>query len=224
MDEATGLLYQPHIYELALYLAERSGASTIIDIGCGNGSKLKKAIGKYNIIGVDFGQNGSLFRSNVPEGIFYEVNLNRCSPQIPKDIIKDCIVICSDVIEHLFNLKPIVSYLSKLFRLAKYVLISTPDRIKSRGVFDSGPPANSAHVREWTIDELYRLFKDNGFARGLWGYTVNTDYHLHKSVIFYLGGREVNYDGCCKQVRVCGILSSYNDEDIIKEVITHYLK
>lgn len=222
-DDHSDITYQPSVYELALYLADRSQATSIIDIGCGNGLKLKDAMGKYQIIGVDFGYNANLFKQNLPNAMFYDVDLNTECPVFDQDIINNSIVICSDVIEHLVDLDPILHLLSELSYSAKYLVVSTPDRIRSRGILDYGPPANTAHVREWTIDELSRFFKDKGCLPGIWGYTINTDKHRQKSIILYIGGKEIDFNKEFPQVKACGLISSYNDEDIIGDVIYHHL-
>jgi hypothetical protein len=46
------------------------------------------------------------------------------------------------------------------------VLLSTPERTHTWGADHAGPPPNTCHVREWTIDELGALLEREGFDFG----------------------------------------------------------
>jgi hypothetical protein len=51
-------------------------------------------------------------------------------------------------------------------RGAAAVLLSTPERTQTWGEAHAGPPPNTCHVREWTIQELGELLDREGFAFG----------------------------------------------------------
>jgi hypothetical protein len=211
------------VYEFAIYLAERSGAKTIIDIGVSNGSGLKAAVGKYRLIGIDCLKNDELFKRNLPSATLHKTNLNEIIPRLDDDVIENSIIICSNLIHRLTNIDVILEWLSKLSKSAKYLLVCTPDRIRTRGSLCFSPPDNDENVREWTLDEFFLLFKDYNFTHGVWGHTWGSSDQSVKPLIVYLGGREVDYKRPCSQLRICGVVSSYNDEDIIHETVTHYL-
>jgi hypothetical protein len=48
---------QPQVYDIAGYLAERYGCTTIIDIGSGRATKLAPLADRFQIIGIDYGAN-----------------------------------------------------------------------------------------------------------------------------------------------------------------------
>ena len=51
------------------------------------------------------------------------------------------------------------------------MLISTPERDLTQGLWHHGPPPNVAHVREWNIRELGALLRRAGFEHGSLGLT-----------------------------------------------------
>lgn len=55
------LRHQPEIYGFAEYLSRKDGRSTIIDLGCGTGNKIKSNV-YSKIIGVDQGVNLDAFK------------------------------------------------------------------------------------------------------------------------------------------------------------------
>ena len=65
----------------------------------------------------------------------------------------------------------------QLANQAMAVVISSPDRQKlNRRVNNgnvAGPPSNSAHVREWLLEELEIMFMDNGMLPVSGGWECN---------------------------------------------------
>ena len=145
MDVPGQLTYQPHVYSLAAFLADRSGAKWIVDIGCGSGGKLKALIPHFDVVGIDCAAGIRLARKILPQAQLVEFDMENGLPDIPADILKNAVVICSDVIEHLQRPEQLMKSLAQVSKLVPFVLISTPDRDRARGWLDSGPPANPAH-------------------------------------------------------------------------------
>ncbi|MBB6024667.1 hypothetical protein HNR77_005802 [Paenibacillus sp. JGP012] len=222
VDIANTLTYQPDVYELALFLAQRSKSKYIVDIGGGNGDKLKK-FRDFKIIAVDYGDNIELLKK---QSHIYEViehDLENGFPSIPLEIISNAVVIFSDVVEHLLNPHLVLEGLSKISFECDFLIISTPDRTKARGVGDNGPPRNTAHVREWNIEEFDTLLKAYKFNDFLIGHTVNTNVHLWKNTIISISGKFA-YCKDVDKVKVLAILNVFNEEDIISETINHLLR
>ena len=162
-DDPQDREWQPEVYDYAFNLAEESGASRVIDLGCGQARKLQNR-GNIEIIGVD--------RPPV---------INKCLELYPDSKIKwyktdflheerlglefeDAVVISCDVIEHLTDPIQLLDYLMyALEQGAKCVILSTPDRVVWHGEHHMGPPPNVAHVREWQIDELVQFVSEYGF-------------------------------------------------------------
>ncbi len=222
----SGIVYQPHIYMLARYLAETCGLEYIIDIGAGNGEKIKKYLDGYKIIAVDCQVNLTELAQNLPGQEIIDFDLEKGLPKIPKEIVEKSVVISSDVIEHIVNLKRYLADLSKMSKIAPFVLISTPDRDRARGIDDMGPPVNKSHVREWTASELHSLLHLSGFNNLRTGYTINTNIHKDKSTIISISGaHNMTTEAAVgiKKKKVQAIVTTHNVEDIIEHVATHIL-
>lgn len=220
-DEPHGVEYQHLVYKLAAYLAKRSESAYVIDLGSGNGNKLAKYFAGFNIITVDFGSNSG-YVSDKFEHI--QFNFDHGLPDIDHEILANSVVIASDVIEHLINPQNFIDTLSKWAKIAKYVLISTPDRDIARGLDDMGPPANLAHVREWNLSEFNQYVCAADFGRFLIGHTENTNFHRQKATILVVAGKEVNVNpALTKAINALAIMNCYNEKDIIVESINHIL-
>jgi SAM-dependent methyltransferase len=166
-------IHQPHIYYLAQYLVTKFNTSTVMDIGSGNGEKLSY-LQVRNKIGVDFGSNLEFCRTEYPKNKWVELNLEQEEQtrefQLPTE---RCIIICSDVVEHLVNPLHLLKLLQRACEKGHIVITSTPDRIKLRGVQHVGPPNNKSHIREWSIDE-YRCLLDKYLSPPLFiGHSIN---------------------------------------------------
>ena len=221
-DAPGHLVYQPHVYDLAAYLAERSGARYIVDIGCGSGAKLRAASQKFQIIGIDGPHCLPLSRTNLPQAQLLEADLEKGVPELDPGILKDAVVICADVVEHLRSPDGLLADLARISAQCRFVLVSTLDRDRARGIGSLGPPANPAHVREWTASEFHRLLCATGFRQPFFlGHTVNTDFHALKSTLLAISGREASYQRPRRDVRVGAIVNVYNEEDMLPEVIRH---
>jgi hypothetical protein len=221
-DAPSELIYQPYVYNLAEYFIKTANLKYVIDIGCGSAGKLKSLSNICTIIGFDSSVGVSMARTTIPSGEFIEHDLEVPLPKLDKDILEQSVIICSDVIEHLQRPDKLAKQLSELAEIAPFVIVSTPDRDRSRGWFDQGPPANPAHVMEWNGTEFVRFLKESGFSSvPFYGYTINTDHHCAKSTLVTVSGRHVKVDEVFPTVKVASIIHSFNEVDIIEEVVKH---
>ncbi|WP_457640687.1 glycosyltransferase [Persephonella sp.] len=211
------------MYKLAKFLAERTkDIEYIIDIGCGNGDKLRSVSKDLRLIGIDLGTNLRLFKKNFPNSLAIECDLETDFPNIPREILNKSIVICADVIEHLYNPTKLLRGLSHISHNSPFLLLSTPDRILNRGISHLGPPPNKAHVREWSKEELEKLLRQFKFNRFLSGYTVNNNVDLEKKTILIISGylafpRKLRKDN----FRVLAFVPVYNEEDVIESTLAY---
>jgi len=221
-DAHPTLIYQPDVYSLADYLAIRSGAKYVIDIGCGSGAKLKSFAAPVIFVGIDHGINLERFSANLQSRPHQHIacDLNAGLAEVSSEVLNDAVVICSDVIEHLQTPEHLLDALTRVAIHAKYVLLSTPARDRARGPADMGPPANKAHCQEWTLPEFLALLDDHGIPAPLYGYTVNTSFHRWKTTLLVLSGREV-VPAASSSVNVTAIVKCFNDEDILRSTISH---
>jgi SAM-dependent methyltransferase len=154
----------------------------VVDIGCGSGEKLAALHPEFELIGVDFGSNLVECKRRYPFGRWIEWDLE--APEIiplSPDVLSSCIVVCSDVIEHLLDPSHLLKNLKVFLDHAAAAILTTPERDLVRGLGDIGPPSNLAHVREWNLQELELLLKLKGLHVGYSGLTFNNDRDLEKT-------------------------------------------
>lgn len=189
LDEDDGVTWQEKIYDLAYFLGKRFGYKNIIDIGAGNGQKLRPFINDFKITAIDFGANLDLLKTSIPNQKIIRYDLEKGLPEINKKNLHDAIVICADVIEHIKDPHKLLRQLSDISHICPFLLISTPDRDKYRGKNHKGPSPNLAHIREWSFNEFYRLLRLYNFNNFLLGYSINCNAFNQKYAIFALSGK-----------------------------------
>jgi len=149
---------QYYVYQTAKKLIKKYNLKSVLDIGCGGGTKLMKLIYPIckDICGID---NPAIIRINKeiynPE-IFFGDNIEN-----PRLILnkKFDLIISADVIEHLINPDTLLSYIKKYSHENTYIIISTPERdiINDK---DNITPTNKNHIREWNKEELSTYLKN----------------------------------------------------------------
>lgn len=213
-----GVVYQPDVYPFAAYLGERFGCTGVIDVGCGTAGKLAGLYPRFKITGVDFGPNLHHCRTAYPFGTWVEWDLDRLGTvPMPEDVLRQSVIVCADVIEHLTAPEHLLDGLKAWMTHAPVCLLSTPERDLARGANDLGPPANPHHVREWTLAELGRLLDAWGFNVQFLGLTASTDRHREKETILAVIERTPAASAGAASVvpHVVAIMTAYNEEDIV---------
>ena len=222
LDTPAGIIYQPDVYAIAAFIAERSEITTILDVGSGNGIKLVTLAERHNIVAVDYGNNREIIAHNLPLAVFIEANLEHGLPELRGIDLKHTLVIAADVVEHLINPSLFLQGIAQLSQQCPWLLLSTPDRLRCRGAGDFGFPANPCHVREWALDEFDLLLRSFQFASFALGYTVNTNHHLQKTGLLALSGTEMFRPGS-KPLSVLAIVHFFNEQDVLSEVVAHLI-
>jgi 2-polyprenyl-3-methyl-5-hydroxy-6-metoxy-1,4-benzoquinol methylase len=141
--------WQKEVYELAREMFNKHECRSIVDFGCGSGFKLVKYFSDVNFTGIEIKPALGFLRQKYPERTW------RSGEEITPDLFDADMVICSDVIEHL----PDPDLLLGAIRdsRARIAVISTPalELLADRGASPRlGPPANPAHLREWSTLEF----------------------------------------------------------------------
>ena len=224
-DTIADVIYQPHVYHFAGYLAQRFGCEYVIDVGCGTAGKLIKLSPPLKIIGIDIGDNITFCRRIYPMHSWIECDLeNPEDLNFSEDLLARAVIICADVIEHLRNPLSLLQKLKDFLNYSPVCLLSTPERDLVRGLGDFGPPTNPHHVREWNITELYNLLSLLGFNVEFIGLTINNDRDFEKKTILAILGRNVEnvnrrQDVAPESFRVVAIMATYNEADVVVPAI-----
>lgn len=207
-DSLDDTIYQPLVYKSAFELVKKTNAKYLIDIGCGDGSKVE-AVKNYKedciviLIDHEYIINNVVKKYDGAQYISADFDIS--IPEVDEEVLKDAVIVCSDVIEHLAKPEILLEFFFRCKKSVKAIVLSTPDRVEERGYFDYGPPANPYHVREWTQDEFSRLLMDYGFTdRMLCGLTISNN---HSNV---------------KATLLC-IMSKYLESKVEREVNIKYL-
>lgn len=105
LDSESEIVWQPDVYQYAINASRTMGVDRIIDIGSGNGKKLAPLKGSnIKISVIDFGQNLEDIQELLgDEAEYIEYNFEKGLPSLPHNKLKNSLIICSDVIEHLIK-------------------------------------------------------------------------------------------------------------------------
>lgn len=170
-----GKTWQPDVIPIAVHLARLLKLKTLIDIGCGRGHGLVPYATEFEVIGVDYGANIEHCRKVYPFGRWLDCNLEEETPYFDSETLKNSMVVCSDVLEHLRNPECLIMTLKMAVCCAPVVVLSTPDRERVYGYDHSGEPGNPHHVREWTLSELTTWLATYGLYAVWSGWTVSNN-------------------------------------------------
>jgi SAM-dependent methyltransferase len=161
-DDKNAGVYQLPVYSKGENLIIGLGLNSVLDVGCGYGIKLRDYISPVcvDIVGIDLEHSinycksnhdfGEWFVSDIEEDPFY---LNR----------KFDLIICSDVIEHLYYPDKLFDYFRIHSHKDTLIVLSTPERDLHHGESHMGPPMNKTHIREWNREELKAYIEHSGY-------------------------------------------------------------
>jgi glycosyltransferase involved in cell wall biosynthesis len=167
IEERTGIDCHPDVYPRAANVAARLGATRVIDLGTGAARKLVALHPHFEILGVDYGPNLEMARRRFPYGVWIDYDLDQADPlPLTSDQLSGAVIVCANVIEQLLNPHLLLGSLRRLLDVAEAVVISTPERERTRGSEDLGPPHDAWRVREWSLEEFADLLAAYGFEHG----------------------------------------------------------
>lgn len=183
----TGIVWQPDVYVEAELLAEQTGASTIVDLGCGAARKLIPLADRFDVVGVDVAQTVDWLPQ--VDGCRW-VRFDLDGPgELPDDVVvPGAVVVCADVIEHLRRPERLGHHLRRLVAAGCTIVLSTPDRVRTWGPAHLGPPPNPTHAREWAADELVALLGDWGLRVRSQTWTRSSDQDDSRDTILVVIG------------------------------------
>jgi len=151
-------------YEVYLYTKElfiKNNFKSIMDLGCGPATKAKDLLVPVcdDLTFVDQPNTENIINQTVPTGKFYGVDLETINLEINK---KFDIIICADVIEHIYKPEATLEFIKKHLSNNGYLIISTPERDVLRGKECLISP-HPAHIREWNESEFKKMLTHFGF-------------------------------------------------------------
>jgi SAM-dependent methyltransferase len=144
--------WQDEVYRFAREIADKYTLGSVIDIGCGSAFKLLKYFHNRKTIGIDIPETCAFLSKQYPDRQWTNSDLSDTSPP------EADLVIAADVIEHLSDPDALLQYIVRIAPL--YVVISTPERNLLCVGTHNGPPANLAHLREWSMAELHAYLSE----------------------------------------------------------------
>ncbi|MCX8280773.1 glycosyltransferase [Phyllobacterium sp. 0TCS1.6C] len=167
----TQVVWQPDIYHEAAKVFNLRKHARVIDLGCGNAMKLKSCFENIaaEVVAVDFKASLGSAKANFPEATLVDCDLTdwdetrRTAANLSGS--QPATIICSDVIEHLPDPRPLLALARSLLagNPESRIFFSTPDRHRLAYEVRDDYPSNRSHVREWTLAELCDLLAACGF-------------------------------------------------------------
>jgi SAM-dependent methyltransferase len=174
VDDELNATWQPDVYPEAAALAHRLGARKIVDFGCGTAAKLVQLAPEFEIVGIDFGGNIRACRERYGVGTWVEADFDTDEP-VEIERFDAAVLVCADVIEHLVRPELLLRRLRRALDGGAHALVlSTPERVRTFGDGDVGPPINQAHTREWSSQQLESFMASEGF-QGSFALTRSND-------------------------------------------------
>ena len=154
--------YQHHVYAWGAELVRKRHLKSVLDVGCGPGTKLGKLIAPVcsDIEGIDQPSGVAAARKLGAPGKYSEVDLEQ--PQGVRPWRTFDLIICADVVEHLLDPDPAMMLLKGFCHEHTLLVLSTPDRARLHGR-DCMASNKPEHVREWTHPEFTRFLISRGF-------------------------------------------------------------
>jgi len=152
--------YQRHVYRWAAGLVLRRGLGSVLDVGCGPGTKLAEWIEPVcaDAEGMDQPSAVEIARTRCGHARLHAVDLERpgVAPWRTFDLI-----LFVDVVEHLLDPDPALAMIRSFAHPRTLVLVSTPDRdrVRGRGCREA---VKREHVREWSRREFLSFLRSRG--------------------------------------------------------------
>ncbi len=211
MDQS--ILKKPCVWEFSKYLLDKSQSNNLIYVTAGKEHNLKIFNDKYDILVI-----------TIEEYINYYINLNYDTRSLNNiNNIKDLensVIIADNILEQIDDQKTLNKFLEtiKLFaNTSKYLLFTSDYKYFEK------KHSNSQFLDEkcFSDDFCSFLIKNNLDPYSV-GYTRNNNYTNEKNALLSIFGRETVIKKV-PNVTCLAIISTFNEKDIILEVVSHLL-
>lgn len=196
------------LLESVNYMVQRTNLTNIIYIGNIDKNILESRpsetylyfIGNRELLKEKEIKDLTIINHNIAEGL----------PRLDRKILENSVVVVDSVIENLNNPNPFLKGLSKWSKVVPSIFLSTPNNIKSLS------------ESSWSISDLKEELNRLGFKGGFYGY-IPRELYEEKTEILYIGGKLSNFSHKNKELKICAIISTSNEEDIIEQVCKYLL-
>lgn len=182
--------WQKSIYALAAEEQDETAFDTILDVGCGNGEKSHTRFADHaELIQIDRKDFRSqhVRNSKIP---FRSVSLESWDDLDElfgsTNAAKRTLIICADVIEHLFDPRPLLAFIRRvlLANEENCAILSSPDHERIDGGREGELPSNAEHVRQWSVFGFGALLRSAGFTVQRYGIVPMHEYDQLGCTIF----------------------------------------
>lgn len=148
--------FQLETYKTAASILEDTNRDSVIDLGCGFGSKLIKYIKPHcsNITGVDVLEVVEFAKTRDKGISWISIDLNK-----PFELAKHDVIICADVLEHINNIDGLMTTIKSGMDENSIVVMSTPNS----DTVGEDVKSNSGHVNFWNVSEFENILDVFGF-------------------------------------------------------------
>ncbi|WP_298957696.1 glycosyltransferase family 2 protein [uncultured Methylobacterium sp.] len=220
-EPAEGVMTYPQVYELVARLVDLGGFERVVVIGGESNEALRALDERCQIICIDAEPRRARATGGLPNAVFVPHDLETGLPRLKKQVLHNAVILCLDIVSRLGQPERLLADLARLSSLGAYTLITTPDRVRTRGLRDLGPPQDPSRTMEWSADEFSRLLRACGFPEGvLVGYTLDNSRDQGRTSVLALAGCEAVYVPSPRP-SVAAIVNVYNEADVIEAVVRH---
>jgi SAM-dependent methyltransferase len=154
--------HQYQVYELAGDIIAEQGVRSVLDVGCGPGTKLAALHAQHPTVdfhGVDLHEGIDYCRRTYRFGTWHVRDFNTEAQDLG---VQADLVICSDVIEHVADPDVLLAFIRCNLAPHGRAILSTPERDVLNGKHSMSAP-NRHHVREWNFSEFATYICSAGF-------------------------------------------------------------
>lgn len=196
------------LYEIINFLINKTHISNIIYVGNIDENALKDRFPETSLY---FIGDRKLFKNSTPNKLnIIKFNLSKGLPKLDEKILKKSVVILDSVIETIPNPNKLLKDLVKWQYISPCILISTPDKNRNK------------RKEGWDLEELKEFLNSKSFHSGFYGYFPRQLYKEKKEIL-YIGGKLSCFSLESRPLKVCAIVSTYNEQDIILQVCKYLL-